>query len=210
MAKALKKKVSAEPAAKKAPASDVQDPAAQALCERVRDLRKKKGWTLEQLSVACGVSRSMLSEVENGRANPTVAVAYRIAQAFGMSLGELADAPTSTPRIDVIRANDKAYHYRSDRDYRIRTLSPLHLEKSVEYYELVLRPGGALKSAPHFVGARELLTIQRGQVRVRSNSDAEELAEGDSAHYPADVPHAIENIGGGEAVCYLVVTYVRD
>src|SRR5688500_18553955 len=144
------------------------DTTTQTLCDRVRELRKKKGWTLEQLSAACGVSRSMLSEVENGRANPTVAVAYRIAQAFGMSLGDLVDAPASTPRIDVIRAGDRAYHYRSDRDCRIRTLSPLHLEKSVEFYELVLRPGGALRSAPHFVGARELLTIQRGNVDRKS------------------------------------------
>ena len=190
------------------PAAD--DHATQTLCDRVRDLRRKKGWTLEQLSAACGVSRSMLSEVENGRANPTVAVAYRIAQAFGISLGDLVDAPASTPRIDVIRANDRAYHFRSDRDCRIRTLSPLHLEKSVEYYELVLRPGGALRSAPHFAGARELLTVQSGSVRVSSNGDVEELRQGDSAHYPADVQHAIENIGQAEAVCYLVVTYERD
>src|SRR5687768_259586 len=119
MAKALKKKVSAEPAARKPPAPDVQDPAAQALCERVRDLRKRKGWTLEQLSAACGVSRSMLSEVENGRANPTVAVAHRIAAAFGMTLGELVDGPAAAgPRVDVIRGDDRQYHYRSDRDCR--------------------------------------------------------------------------------------------
>ena len=80
----------------------------------------------------------------------------------------------------------------------------------MEYYELALRPGGALRSAPHFAGARELLTVQSGAVRVSSNGDTEELRQGDSAHYPADVQHAIENIGDVEAVCYLVVTYERD
>lgn len=197
--------------------SPTDDPTTKALCDRVRDLRRKKGWTLEQLSAACGVSRSMLSEVENGRANPTVAVAHRIAQAFGMTLGDLVDAPAAAaPRVDVIRSADRQYHYRSDRDCRIRTLSPLHLEKSVEFYELVLRPGGALRSAPHFTGARELLTVRQGRVRVTSGGDggkgpdAGELADGDSAHYPADVPHAIENTGDAEAVCYLVVTYERE
>src|SRR3954454_22712136 len=86
------------------------------LCDRVRELRKRKGWTLEQLSAACGVSRSMLSEVENGRANPTVAVAHRIATAFGMTLGELVDGPAAAagPHIDVIRGDDRQFHYRSD------------------------------------------------------------------------------------------------
>ena len=180
------------------------------LCDRVRELRRKRGWSLEQTSAACGVSRSMLSEIERGRANPTLAVAFRIARAFGMSLGEMVQAPAAVPRVDVIRADDRTFHYRSDRHCSIRTLSPLHLEKSVEYYEIVLRPGGALRSAPHFEGARELLTVQKGALRVTSAGESENLARGDSAHYPADVPHSIENVGKEDAVVYLVVTYAKD
>lgn len=179
----------------------------QVVCQRVRELRKKRGWTLDEMSAACGVSRSMLSEIERGRANPTLVVAYRIARAFGLSLGELVDVPGATQRIQVIRADDRAYHYRSDRFCRIRTLSPLHLEKSVEFYEVILRPGGALKSGAHFEGAAELLTVQKGRVRVRSGEDEDALDEGDSAHYPADVPHVIENAGEEDAVLFLVVTY---
>jgi transcriptional regulator with XRE-family HTH domain len=180
------------------------------LCRRVRELRQKKGWSLEAMSAACGVSRSMLSEIERGRAIPTIVVAHRIAQAFGMSLGELVEAADATPRVDVIRAADRTYHYRSDRYCRIRTLSPLHLEKAVEYYEIVLRAGGALRSAPHFAGARELLTVQQGTVAVQAADDTVELGVGDSAHYRADVPHAIENRGEGDAVVFLVVTYLKD
>lgn len=198
-------------AAQPLPANGMGDEAiGRALCDRVRELRRKRGWTLEEMGAACGVSRSMLSEVERGRANPTLAVAWRIARAFGMSLGDLVEAPAATPRVDVIRADDRAYHYRSDQHCRIRTLSPLHLEKAVEFYEIVLPAGGALRSAPHFAGARELLTVQSGHVRVTSAGEAEDLRPGDSAHYPADVPHAIENVGGGEAVTFLVVTYERS
>ena len=193
-----------------APVEASADAVGNRLCRRVRELRKKRGWTLEEMSAACGVSRSMLSEIERLRANPTLAVAFRIAQAFGMSLGDLVETPAATPRVEVIRAGDRTFHYRSDRHCRIRTLSPLHLEKAVEYYEVVLRAGGALRSAAHFEGARELLTVQQGRVRVTAGGDAEELERGDSAHYPADVPHAIENSGAEDAVLYLVVTYVRD
>jgi transcriptional regulator with XRE-family HTH domain len=189
--------------------ADLRDPDAISghLCDRVRQLRKKKGWTLEQLSAACGVSRSMLSQIERNQANPTLGVAFRIAQAFGMSLGKLVDVPNATPTIDVIRVDDRTYHYRQEKDCRIRTLSPLHLEKDVEFYELVLRPGGVLKSSPHFGGTREFLTVQQGTVRLTSNDDVCDLQRGDSAHYPADVPHAIENIGKTEAVMFLVDIY---
>ena len=180
------------------------------LRSRVRDLRKKRGWTLEELSAASGVSRSMLSEIERGNANPTLAVAFRIAQAFSMSLGDLVETPAATPRIDVIRADDRTYHYRSDPLVTIRTLSPLRLEKSVEFYEITLRPGGALVSSPHFEGARELATVQGGAVRITSDEESIDLAKGDSAHYRADVPHAIQNTAEQEAVLFLVVTYARD
>src|SRR6476469_5623632 len=109
---------SAPSRARKSPSThNAGDPIHRMLCGRVRELRKKKGWTLEQLSAACGVSRSMLSEIERGNANPTLAVAFRIAGAFSMSLGQLVDEPTGPrSRIDVIRADDRAYHYRADKN----------------------------------------------------------------------------------------------
>jgi transcriptional regulator with XRE-family HTH domain len=192
---------------KPADSSATLEPVSRHLCDRVRELRKKRGWTLDQLSNACHVSRSMLSQIERNQANPTLAVAYRIAQAFGMSLGDLLNLPKDSPAVDVIRAADRAYHFKSDEDCRIRTLSPLNLEKDVEFYELMLKPGKLLNSSPHFAGTREFLTVQRGSLRVRSADEQVELQPGDSAHYPADVPHSIENIGRTDALAFLVDIY---
>ncbi|MEX2177036.1 MAG: XRE family transcriptional regulator [Pirellulaceae bacterium] len=186
-----------------------QEPLSQMVCERVRALRKSKGWTLEQLASLSGVSRSMLSQIERGAANPTLGVAFRIAQAFGMTLGDLVESPSPRPRIDVIRSTDRGSLFRDDEHCRIRTLSPLHLEKDVEFYELTLKVGGSLASAPHFEGTREFLTVEQGAVRLTAGNEVSELAQGDSAHYPADVPHRIDNLGPGEAVAFLVDIYGR-
>ncbi|MBL9137116.1 MAG: helix-turn-helix transcriptional regulator [Verrucomicrobiales bacterium] len=177
------------------------------LCRRVRDLRKDRGWSLEQLAAASGVSRSMLSQIERNEANPTLAVTFRIAQAFGMTLAELLETPGAQSSIQTIRGNDKAHLFRSDPDCQIRTLSPLNLEKDVEFYEIRLGPGGALRSAPHFTGTREYLTVLKGRVQVESGGDKEELGAGDSASFRADVPHAIINSGRTEALAYLVDIY---
>jgi transcriptional regulator with XRE-family HTH domain len=174
---------------------------------RVRHLRTDRGWSLEMLANASGVSRSMLSQIEREQANPTLAVTLRIARAFGLSLGELLESPGASSAVTVIRAEDRAYHYRSDQDCQIRTLSPLNLEKDVEFYEVRMQPGGALRSAPHFEGTREFLTVQKGRLQVESGSDAEELNPGDSASYRADVAHALVNAGKTEAVVYLIVIY---
>jgi transcriptional regulator with XRE-family HTH domain len=182
-------------------------PLAEHLAERVRELRALRGWSLDALSKACGVSRSMLSQIERNEVNPTLAVTCGIAHAFGMSIGELLEVPGVSSSLSIIRAGDKTYHYRSDADCQIRTLSPLHLEKDVEFYEVRLKRGGALESAPHFQGTREFLTVQTGQVRVESGGDMEDLSRGDSVSYRADVAHAIRNIGKQEAIIFLVDIY---
>ena len=177
------------------------------LSERLKQLRTERGWSLDQLSSACGVSRSMLSQVERGSANPTLAVTVRIAESFGMNLSEFVESPEASRSIDVVRASDPAHHYRSDKDCQIRTLSPLHLEKDVEFYEVRLAAGGVLHSSPHFEGAREFLTVSKGRVEVESGTDSQTLARGDSANYPADVPHLIANASRSEALVFLVVIY---
>lgn len=178
------------------------------LGKRVKKLRADRGWSLEELATASGVSRSMLSEVEREKANPTLTVTFRIARAFGMTLQELIEsAETSASKIQVIRANDRNQVYRSDKQCEIRTLSPLNLEKDVEFYELSLKPGGALRSQPHFEGTREFLTVEEGSVRIESDQDTDDLTKGDSGTYRADVPHAIVNTGKGDALVFLVVIY---
>src|SRR5262249_25745838 len=84
------------------------------LGSRVKHLRTERGWSLEALASASGVSRSMLSQIEREQANPTLAVTLRIAQAFGMTLGDLLEMPSATSTVNVIRVEDRAYHYRSD------------------------------------------------------------------------------------------------
>ena len=183
------------------------DPLAQVLCDKVKQLRKKKGWTLEQLSVASGVSRSMLSQIERGQANPTLTVTCRIAQAFSISIGELVNEPWAESSIEVIRHDDPAFLYRSDDSCKIRTLSPLNMEKNIEFYEVTIKPKACLKSAAHFEGAREFITVEKGSIKIESGNDSCKLRKGDSAHYRGDVDHVIHNVGTKEAVCFLIVRY---
>lgn len=182
------------------------DQASEVLCSRVTELRKKNNLTLDQLATSSGVSRSMLSQIERGQANPTLAVTFRIAQAFGITIGELVDQPWSTSPIEVIYGSDKNNLFRCDDECEIRTLSPLHMEKDIEFYELRIAPKASLNSAPHYEGTKELLTVASGTANIITGETVCKLSTGDSAHYRADLNHRIENAGKKTLVCYLVVT----
>ena len=191
----------------KAPAVGESESINEDLGRRVKKLRGDRGWSLEELASASGVSRSMLSEIERERANPTLSVTYRIARAFGLSLQDLIESADSASTIQTIRANDRAQIFRSDKQCQIRTLSPLNLEKDVEFYELRLPIGEALRSQPHVDGTREFLTVEEGSVDLQSGNSTESLTKGDSATYRADVAHTILNTGKRVAVLFLVVIY---
>jgi len=182
------------------------DPASRVLCERVAELRKRHNLTLDQLAASSGVSRSMLSQIERGQANPTLAVTYRIAQAFGITIGELVDQPWSFSAIEVVNGEDPDNLYRSDDECQIRTLSPLYMEKNIEFYEIRIAPNAKLKSAPHYQGTKELLTLTKGEAYICSGGNTCKLEQGDSAHYRADLEHSIENRSKKELVCFLIVT----
>src|SRR5947208_16811098 len=64
--------------------------------EQIQRLRAERRMTLDDLSRAAGVSKSMLSEIERDKANPTIAVAWRLTNALGVSLDSLF-APQKTP-----------------------------------------------------------------------------------------------------------------
>ncbi len=65
-------------------------------------LRLARGLTLEDLSRIAGVSKSMLSQIEREKANPTIAITWRLANALGVQIGELLSSevrPTELIRL---------------------------------------------------------------------------------------------------------------
>ena len=74
MAAKRKTPARSKPAATIANVDHAQEPFGRQLGERIRALRDERGWSLEALAEASGVSRSMLSEIERNKANPTLMV----------------------------------------------------------------------------------------------------------------------------------------
>ncbi|MBK5914811.1 helix-turn-helix domain-containing protein [Rhodocyclus purpureus] len=55
----------------------------------VRQLRKARGWSQEQLAGEADLNRSYVGEIERGIASPSLCTAAKIAQAFGLNLSAL-------------------------------------------------------------------------------------------------------------------------
>ena len=56
---------------------------------RIEAIRGERGIRQEELAKALGVSRQTISSLENGRYNPSILLAYKLAKFFGMSIEEI-------------------------------------------------------------------------------------------------------------------------
>lgn len=56
---------------------------------KIETIRKERGILQDEMAKAMGVSRQTISSLENGRYNPSIMLAYRIAKYFGMTIEEV-------------------------------------------------------------------------------------------------------------------------
>lgn len=177
---------------------------------RLKARRNARKLSLEQLAGMSGVSKAMLSQIEQNKVNPTLMVILKITNALQITLEDLVGAPHRDNILRVIRADDTHYTYRADEQTTLRTLSPISLEKSIEFYRILLETNGELASEAHFPGTEEFLYLARGKLQVTSGSQTDILNKDDSIHYRADVTHVLKNIGKGPLEAYLVVWYKSE
>ena len=56
---------------------------------KIENIRKEQGILQDEMAKALGVSRQTISSLENGRYNPSIMLAYRIAKYFGMTIEDV-------------------------------------------------------------------------------------------------------------------------
>lgn len=157
-------------------------------------LRLARKMTLDQLSRAAGVSKSMLSEIERDKANPTIAVAWRLANALGIELNQLF-APSQRERetVRVLGRHEMPSLTGNDERHVLKILGPMELAGRFEWYDLTLTAGGTLKSEGHDPGTMEHLTVLGGTMDVTVGETTRRVRAGETARYPADRLHTIAN-----------------
>ncbi|XLZ71569.1 XRE family transcriptional regulator [Massilia sp. SR12] len=171
-------------------------------------LRLARGLTLEDLSRIAGVSKSMLSQIEREKANPTIAITWRLANALGVQIGELlSDVEKDVELIKLVDAHETPTLPGAHAGYVLRILGPMELAGKYEWYELTLTPGGELVSQPHDPGTTEHLTVMHGSMELEVAGSKKKVKLGGTARYVADVHHAIRNTGKSEAKALLVVIH---
>jgi transcriptional regulator with XRE-family HTH domain len=177
------------------------------VAENLRQRRKARGMSLDDLAAASGVSRAALSQIETCKSNPTVGVLWKIAVGLAVPVAELIGAPRSG--VVVLRRADSQLLRSADGKFESRPLTPAGASPLVELYELRLSARSTHASEPHSPGTHEVVIVLSGVLRMHVGDEMFELSAGDSVAFAADRPHAYENPAGSEARYHNAIVYER-
>ena len=180
---------------------------AERLGERVAELRKERGLTLQALADLTEVSRAMLSKIERGEKNPTLVVVAKIAEGLGLTLSQLVGTEERRPVVVVPRERRMVMRD-PETGFERQLLSPTFGNRTIEFIRNVVPEGSASGEFPaHERGVEEYLVVEKGSLRAVLGGEKHLLREGDAVYYGADVAHRFENAGEGECSYYLVIDY---
>jgi rhodanese-related sulfurtransferase/transcriptional regulator with XRE-family HTH domain len=172
----------------------------------VKELRTRRGLTLDLLAGLSGVGRQTLGQIENGRTVPSVATLWKIAKAFDVPFSALLARP-HTRTTTVLRQSRAKRLVSADGRFSSRALFPAGDRGGVELYELWLAGHGREDAEAHAPGTRENLVVTAGRLVLDIGEETFELAKGDAIEFIADVPHSYVNPGSEDCWMNLVMTY---
>jgi transcriptional regulator with XRE-family HTH domain len=186
---------------------------------RIRELRKDLGLSLDELALRSNVSKSMISQIEGNKTNPTLAMIWKIAQGLGTTVQDLLDAGGEAEAEDASTTEILFSHTRKENFTQItadkpgvhfRVLTPMSQSEDLEVYRISIKPQAILESQPHSPGTEEYLTLIKGELEVSSGGNSGILHTGDFIMYNADTGHSMKNIGTESAEVHLVVRFRPD
>lgn len=179
------------------------------LGERVRDLRKGLGLTLEQAAKKAGLARSTLSKIENGQMSPTYDALKKLANGLAISVPQLFTAPKNDKvngRMSVTRSGEGAAH--ATTTYEHELLAEGLTRKQMLPYRARIRA----RSIEEFDGwvrhdGEEFLYVLTGVVRLYTEFyEPFEMRRGDSAYYDATMGHNVISVSDDDATILWVTS----
>jgi transcriptional regulator with XRE-family HTH domain len=193
------------------PTADVTVPAT--LGVRIRHERQAAGLTVRKLAARIRVSPSLISQIERGRATPSVATLWAIATELGLPVGDLfsdAEAALGTASCMPVQSRQTRTSITLAGGVRWERLTP-GPDHDVDFIYVVY-PVGSESCASDALsqhGGKEYGYVVDGELGVQLGFDEYTLRAGDSISFDSQRPHRLWAIGNEPAVAVWTVVNRR-
>lgn len=165
--------------------------------KKLRETRRRCGMVIDDVARQSGLSRAYISQIETGKATPTLQTVEKLSDALHIPMASLFTNDKFS--LKVTRSSERHVLQFGAEDAPIAERKLIHLltapDRTLELVMLEIPVGFA--AGPPDLGheGEEAFYVMQGRVRVNIGEETHILEQGDSVHWAATLPHQIINAG---------------
>jgi transcriptional regulator with XRE-family HTH domain len=163
---------------------------------KIRYTRRLRGLTLKEVADAAECSESLLSKIENGRADPSLKMLQRLTTALGLTIGQLFAQEDNAENVVMRAATRVSFETGQHGGSRVEPVSPHAagslLECHLHHISAGDGSGGELKHE-----GEEFGYVLEGELELVVDGRRFTAAAGDAFCFRSDRPHSWRNLSTG-------------
>ena len=177
------------------------------ISKRIKNYRREKGITVQELATKADVSKGFISQIENSRTIPSLMVLIEIIKALDIDLNSFfKNIVIEKGRAPILVKRSSEYEYFEKEDavgfHYNRIFTQSIKDATVDIVLLTLDPGSSRPLVT--TDAFEYKYMISGSVMFNFEDEHIEFNQGDSILFDGRIPHSPQNIGRDKAVMIAV------
>jgi transcriptional regulator with XRE-family HTH domain len=161
----------------------------------IRELRKKAGFVLQDLSDRTGLSKPLLSQIEKEIVSPPIATLLKISNALNVNIGFFFQDNSPEEKVVLVRKDeskviDSRYFGREESGYYYEALAFKKSKKYMEPFLVEFKRKKAEKLSYFSHEGEEFIYLLEGILEFRTEGEHYVLYPGDSLYFESSIPHA--------------------
>lgn len=170
---------------------------------RLRELRLRRNWTLQDLARESGLSKTFLSRLESGGRQASIAAVLTLSRVFEVSLSFFFESPLALEPCIIVRGTDA--EERSTNGLKYKPLS--NAGRFSRLQPLLVRVSPSRRGTQHYKHqGEEWIYVLSGKLILSLAGRTYNLGPGDAAHFESRLAHRLVAPGPEEALVLVVAS----
>ncbi|UXS29515.1 XRE family transcriptional regulator [Staphylococcus delphini] len=175
------------------------------VAENLQYYRQAHRLSLDKIAQLTGISKTMISQIEKGAANPSINTLWKIANGLRIPLTSLISEENEA--IQKIDRSDIQPIYNDDRSVVVYPYFPYEAAHAFEMFCMRMDADSILESDAHQEGAKEYIIVNEGTLTLTVGDTQYEIEAGQAISFNANTAHTYRNQTGEELRITATIQY---
>ena len=175
--------------------------------KRIKRRRESLGLRIKELSLKIGVTSSLISQIEKGKAYPSIVTLKKVAEALHTTVGSIIGENENLVQHPLLKPNERRFVKKNASGTSLHMLSYHDPSKQIEPYIIQSNKTSDSEGVmtTNFPG-QEFCFVLKGSFEAIINEKHYSLSEGDGFYFNSSRKHLFKNIGPGKAEILWIIT----